>query len=133
MENAQDTAVLHSMLVPPMTREQSGRPRIEEPTKATEIMRTPWLKRASYLLVFLAVVFVGDRLVSYGAMKLIQQSKNKFVRMYEGKYPANILFLGNSRVDRNFNFEKIHEMTGKRCLNLGLGGNHMMITEVLFK
>jgi len=105
----------------------------DEPMTAAEMTKRPWVRRASYLVLFVAVVFIGDRLISFGAMKLVQQSKNQFVRMYEGKYPANFLFLGNSRVDRNFNFEKIREVTGKSCLNLGLGGNHTLIAEVLLK
>jgi hypothetical protein len=84
-------------------------------------------------VVFLTVVFCGDRFVAFSAEKVIEHSQNQFVRMYEGKYPANILFLGNSRVDRNIAFDRVHELTGKSCLNLALGGNHMLISEALLK
>lgn len=88
---------------------------------------------ASYVALFLLVVFLGDRLVALSAEKMVRHSKNQFVKMYEGKARADIVFLGNSRVDRNISFEKVEEMTGKRCLNLGLGGNHMLISEALLK
>src|SRR5690242_18969355 len=107
-----------TVLEPPANREQRVRREFEERTTKAEANGN-WFRRATNLLLFLAVVFVGDRLVSLGAMKLIQKSKNQFVRMYQGSTAANSLFLGNSRVDRNFDFQKIHEMTGRSCLNLG--------------
>ena len=71
--------------------------------------------------------------MAFSAETVIQHSQNQFVRMYEGKYPADILFLGNSRVDRNIAFDRVYELTGKSCLNLALGGNHMLISEALLK
>lgn len=91
------------------------------------------MKISSYVILFVAVVFLGDRVLSLSATKLVRHSQNQFVRMYEGKSPADIVFLGNSRVDRNISFEKISNLTGKVCLNLGLGGNHMLISEALLK
>jgi hypothetical protein len=79
------------------------------------------------------VVFCGDRFVAFSAEAVIQHSQNQFVRMYEGKYPADILFLGNSRVDRNIAFDRVRQLTGKSCLNLALGGNNMLISEALLK
>ena len=75
-------------------------------------------KIATALAVFVAVVFGGDRLIAFSAEMAVHRSPNQFVRMYEGKYPADILFLGNSRVDRNIAFDRVHELTGKNCLNL---------------
>jgi hypothetical protein len=91
------------------------------------------VKIVSCVGLFLVVVFGGDRIVAFSAERVIHRSHNQFVRMYEGKYPADILFLGNSRVDRNIAFEKVHDLTGKTCLNLGLGGNNMLISEALLK
>lgn len=53
--------------------------------------------------------------------------------MYEGRNPANIIFLGDSRVDRNVSYKYLEEKTGRRCLNLGLGGNNVKISEILLK
>lgn len=88
---------------------------------------------ASTVGVFAIVVFGGDRIVAFSAEMAVHRSPNQFVRMYEGKYPADILFLGNSRVDRNIAFDRVHELTGKNCLNLALGGNHMLISEALLR
>ena len=67
------------------------------------------------------------------ARAVVQRSRNQFVRMYQGGYPAELVFLGDSRVDRNFDFQRIQELTGKVCLNLGLGGNSVRISEVLLQ
>src|SRR3989338_8618923 len=91
------------------------------------------MKVASYIALFLAVVFLGDKLGSFTAMKVIHQSRNQFVRMYEGETPADIIFLGDSRVDRNISYKDIQDSTGKVCLNLGLGGNNILISEVLLQ
>ena len=83
--------------------------------------------------VFLGIVFVGDRLLASLAGTIVQHSKNEFARMYRSELPTDILFLGDSRVDRNISCQKVRELTGKRCLNLGLGGNSMMVSEALLK
>lgn len=85
------------------------------------------------ITAFLVTLFVGDRAVSFSARTVIEHSHNQFVQMYEGKGRADILLLGDSRVDRNISAERIEEMTSKRCLNLGLGGNSMLISEALLK
>ncbi len=92
-----------------------------------------YFKRVGYVAFFVLVIFVGDIVVARLARSIVRRSQNQFVRMYEGKYAADLLFLGDSRVDRNFNFRKIRELTRKRCLNLGLGGNSVLVSEVLLK
>ena len=91
------------------------------------------LKKASYLGFFVAVVLLGDRLVAVLAKNIIRHSQNQFVRMYEGKERADIVFLGDSRVDRDFDFQKIAARSGRSCLNLGLGGNSALVSEILLK
>jgi hypothetical protein len=91
------------------------------------------MKIASYIALFLTVVFLGDHLVSFTAVKLIKQSRNQFVRMYEGKNSADIIFFGDSRVDRNISYKDIQDSTRKVCLNLGLGGNNILVSEVLLQ
>jgi hypothetical protein len=93
----------------------------------------PSWKNLVCIVLFLVVVFVGDRLVALGARKIIQHSQNDFVRMYEGHHPAQIIFLGDSQVDRNIDFQMVEQLTRKITLNLGLGGNHVLISEALLK
>lgn len=90
-------------------------------------------KIVSYVCIFAAVIFLGDRLLAFLATQVVRHSRNQFVRMYEGKLPAKILFLGDSRIDRNIDIQKANQLTGKLCLQLGLGGNSVLISEVLLK
>lgn len=85
------------------------------------------------ILVFLLTVFIGDRVLAFSARTIVKHSDNRFVRMYEGKERADILFFGDSRVDRNISYPKVQELTGKSCLNLGLGGNSVLVSEALLK
>jgi hypothetical protein len=87
----------------------------------------------SYICLFLTVLFLGDRFLFYTALSIVQHSRNQFVRMYEGKLPADVLILGDSRADRNISTRELQDLTGKRCLNLGLGGNSVLISETLLK
>jgi hypothetical protein len=91
------------------------------------------MRKARCIGLFLAVVFLGDRLLSFSAARIVECSKNAFVRMYERKNSADVVFLGNSRVDRNIDYEEFARLTGRRGLNLGLGGNHLLIAEALLK
>jgi hypothetical protein len=85
------------------------------------------------IVIFVATVFLGERALALSAQAIIRQSHNQFVRMYEGKERADILFFGDSRVDRNISYRRVRELTGKTCLNLGLGGNSVLISEALLK
>jgi hypothetical protein len=85
------------------------------------------------IVLFFAVVFLGDRLLSLVAARIVRYSKNQFVRMYEGTNPADILFLGDSRVDRNIDFKRVQDLTARSCLNLSLGGNSVLVSEALLE
>ena len=91
------------------------------------------MRVALSIILFLLTVFIGDRVLAYSARTIVRQSHNQFARMYEGKERADILFFGDSRVDRNISYPKARELTGKTCLNLGLGGNSVLISEALLK
>jgi hypothetical protein len=86
------------------------------------------------IAIFLLTVFVGNSVLALSARTIVKHSQNRFVRMYECKEPsADILFFGDSRVDRNISYSKVRELTGKSCLNLGLGGNSVLVSEALLK
>src|SRR6266850_2717670 len=91
------------------------------------------MRVALSITIFLVTVFLGDRLLSFSARTIVRHSQNRFVRMYEGKQPVDILLLGDSRMDCNISYSKVRELTGKSCLNLGLGGNSVLVSEALLK
>ena len=91
------------------------------------------MRVALSITIVLLTVFLGDRALSLSARTIVRHSQNQFVRMYEGKQRADILFLGDSRVDRNISYPKVRDLTGKFCLNLGLGGNSVLVSEALLK
>jgi hypothetical protein len=84
------------------------------------------------LFAFIAMVFLGDRCLAWIAGNVVKRSQNTFVKMYEGKAKADVLLLGNSRMDRNVDPAQLKTKTGLTALNLGLGGNHTLISECLF-
>ncbi len=84
-------------------------------------------------LVFVATVFIGDRVVSSGAKQVVEHSRNPFARLFFSTNKADILLLGDSRVDRNISLESIRGLTGKAPMNLGLGGNNPLISEALLR
>lgn len=91
------------------------------------------MRRVIPVAVFLATVFAGDWLISRVARGLVERSQNPIVRMLRGEQPSDVVFLGDSRIDRNIDFAHVQARTGLRPLNLGLGGNSMVVSEALLR
>ncbi len=79
----------------------------------------------------LVVFFAGDRLIAAGLAWLVTQSPDRFVAIYGDVAPADVVALGNSRVDRHFDPEMVKAKTGLELVNLGIGLNSMALSEVL--
>lgn len=88
---------------------------------------TPLRLAALAILVFLA----GDRLIAAGLGWLVLQSPDRFVSVYRDAAPADVVVLGNSRVDRHFDPGMIRDRTGLEIVNLGIGLNSVALSEVL--
>jgi len=65
----------------------------------------------------LAIVFAGDRFMSYLLNRAVESSQFRYSRLYAGNAKADIVFLGNSR-GLNFYQPYIEEVTGKSTFNL---------------
>jgi hypothetical protein len=82
------------------------------------------------LLIFLWVA--GDRMFS----NLIEHSvfhlsENRFARMYTGRAKADVLMLGNSRLDRHFDPSILKKYFNKSAVNLGIGGQSTELSNLL--
>ena len=81
----------------------------------------------------LAIFFVGDRLFAAGLAWILLQSPDRFIEIYRDDVSADVVALGNSRVDRHFEPAMIKAKTGLDIVNLGIGLNSMRLSEVLFR
>ena len=70
------------------------------------------------VLIFLAIVFVGDRIGGAILNKIFSRTGYRYAEMYEGKLPAEIVVLGNSRGLHMFHPPAIEEVTGSTVANL---------------
>jgi hypothetical protein len=89
------------------------------------------MKTVNCIILFVVVVFAGDRSIYTLARHLVRHSNNRIARMYNNSRSADIILFGDSRMDRNLLEADVEVLTGKSCLNLALGGNHVLISEVL--
>jgi hypothetical protein len=83
------------------------------------------------LILFCGTLFAGDRLGAMALHQLLDQSKNRFVRLYNGGETNSIVIIGNSRADRHFPPSLLAAISGKSVLNLGLGSVTTLVSETL--
>jgi hypothetical protein len=84
-------------------------------------------------LVFVFALFVGDRLIALVLHQVVERSRDRYVQMYNGASPAEIVVIGNSRAAGQFPPSMMRERLGARVVNLGLGGVSMAMSEILFR
>ncbi|MEM1159458.1 MAG: hypothetical protein AAGJ28_00870 [Pseudomonadota bacterium] len=96
-------------------------------------MRAPIPLLLRFLLILAVSAFAIDRVVAYAARKGVEASPNRFSQLYFGQMSADLIILGNSRADSHLDPGWIEVETGLRTVNLGLGGNHMALSAVLFE
>lgn len=75
------------------------------------------MKKALWIVGFLAVLFAGDRLIGWIFQKQITNSMFRYSRMYRGQGEADILIVGNSR-GLNFYQPTVEKATGLRSFSL---------------
>src|SRR4030081_1592406 len=86
-------------------------------------------KKISFILLMLAVIFLGDRFWSQLLQIVVGKSQFRYSRLYNGKAAADILIAGNSR-GLNFYQPYMEELTHKKTFNIsynGLPGNLAML------
>jgi len=75
------------------------------------------MKKAIWIVAFLAVLFAGDRLIGWLFQKQITQSMFRYSRMYRGEGASDILIVGNSR-GLNFYQPTVEKYTGLKSFSL---------------
>jgi hypothetical protein len=75
------------------------------------------MKKAIWILAFIAILFVGDRLLGWIFQQQITQSQFRYSRMYRGEGQADILIVGNSR-GLNFYQPSVEKATGLTTFSL---------------
>lgn len=91
---------------------------------------TLYMKHLLWFLVFLATLFIGDRLGGWWLQKKTESSLFRYSRLYEGRAAADILLVGNSR-GLAFYQPFIEEKTGRRTFNLSYNGLPTDVAKVL--
>ncbi len=82
------------------------------------------------ILVFLAVLFIGDRLGAWAIKGLLSKSKFRYVELYNKQLPHENMVIGNSRGVHTFftpHFKDEHNIAVKNMSNNGLPAQLMMI------
>lgn len=82
------------------------------------------------LLIFLLLLFGGDRLAGYFLQKQADNSQFRYSRLYRGDAEAEILLVGNSR-GLAFYQPHIEAVTGKKTFNLSYNGLPVDLAKVL--
>jgi len=78
-------------------------------------------QRFFWLVSFVLLVFIGDRLGGFLLQQVTASSQFRYSRLYQGKAQADILLLGNSR-GLGLYQPYVEEFTGKTTFNLSYNG-----------
>jgi hypothetical protein len=74
------------------------------------------------LLAFVAIFFMGDRLLSRALDRLLLSSRFRVSALYRGDSNADVLIFGNSRAVNSFYAPSIEQRFKTNCLNLAYNG-----------
>lgn len=85
------------------------------------------------LIVFISILWGGDKLLSLMLQEVLSFSEDRFIKLYESKYSESAVIIGNSRADRHFPAPQLSPIIGMPVVNLGLGRESMVLSEVLFR
>jgi hypothetical protein len=97
----------------------------------TESERGLIWKRVAYVVAFLAVVFVGDRVLGHLLDGVSLRSQMRLSRLYRGGESPEILVIGNSRGVHSFHAPSMQQALGKSVFNLSLNGISTEVAEAL--
>jgi hypothetical protein len=92
-------------------------------------MSTMRIRSLVWLLLLAAIYFVGDWLGARALHALVWNSNSPFPRLYNGKFDAEIVCVGNSRGVHGFPETILQDATGKSVANLSVNGLAPQIAE----
>lgn len=88
------------------------------------------MKKAGWILIFVLVLFIGDRLAGWFLQKQISVSQFRYSRMYRGEADASILLIGNSK-GLNLYLPAIEAATSRKAFSLCYNGMPVSLASVL--
>lgn len=74
------------------------------------------------ILIFLVILFAGDRLISFALDQLVSRSQFRYVRLYESKMSEDVIMIGNSRGVNSFYTPYLKKAYGINAVNLSYNG-----------
>jgi hypothetical protein len=90
------------------------------------------MRNFTWILAFLALTFVGDRVGGFALKKITENSQFRYSRIYNGTAESDILLVGNSR-GLMFYQPYIEEITGESTLNISYNGMPMNLAKVFIE
>ncbi len=87
-------------------------------------------KQLIWIFAFLALAFLGDRLVGSFLHDLTKTSQFRYSRLYNSNETADILFVGNSR-GLTFYQPEVERLTGQKTMNLSYNGMPADLAKML--
>lgn len=90
------------------------------------------MKKIIWILVLLAITFLGDRLGGWFLKKSVDKSQFRYSRLYTQRAQSDILLVGNSR-GLIFYEPYIEEITGMKTFNLSYNGMSVDLMNTLVK
>ena len=90
------------------------------------------MRRAVWIVVWLALALAGDRLFGFALRQAAERSHFRYSRLYAGDAEAEIVLVGNSR-GLNFYQPFIEERTGKSTLNLSYNALPVQLSAALLR
>jgi hypothetical protein len=88
-------------------------------------------KQIIYVLAFILLFFVGDRILADFLMQMVLKSQTRFSAIFRPSQIERLLILGNSRGVNAFYSPEIQRATGLPVLNLSYNGLSMELAEAL--
>ncbi len=86
--------------------------------------------RIGWVLLFIAVTFIGDRTLGLVLQRVVDKSNFRYTSLYQQKAKADILLIGNSR-GLSFYQPHIEEATQKTTFNVSYNGMPVDLARVL--
>jgi hypothetical protein len=94
--------------------------------------RAPQMRILAVIL-FVALAFAGDRLLSIGAASIVKASQFRLSRIYRGDVDADIVIIGNSRAVHSVFAPRLAEVTCNRTFNAGYNGLSALSMSAMLK
>lgn len=91
------------------------------------------LKHIKWIVTFITVLFIADRLGGLALQSLLRHSHFRYVDLYEGRINTRVLGLGDSRGVNTVFDDQLFTENGIDCYNLSFNGMAAKLSDILFR